>query len=117
MAATTRFMIRFAQGPPQEREQGNVRLLTDQLPSTLVAGAGSPEAHGGTLFRKQSVSAVRHRLLGQVCIVTPPTASATLLIALSSLILLGVAVYTVEVPQLTRSIVVLIPAGGLLKVI
>lgn len=110
-------MIRFAQGPPQECEQGNVRLLTDQLPSTLVAGPGSPEVHGGTVFRKQSVSAARHRLLGQVCIVTPPTASATLLIALSSLILLGVAVYTVEVPQRTRAIGVLMPAGGLLKVI
>jgi membrane fusion protein len=47
----------------------------------------------------------------------PPTASATLLVALSSLILLGVVVYTVEVPQRTRSIGLLMPAGGLLKVI
>jgi len=92
-------------------------LLTDQRPRTLVAGAGSPDVHGGTLLRKESVSAARHRLLGQVCIVTPPTAGATLLLALSSLILLGVVVYIVEVPQRTRAIGVLMPAGGLLKVI
>jgi len=36
---------------------------------------------------------------------------------LSSLILLGVVVYIVEVPQRTRAIGVLMPAGGLLKVI
>ena len=83
----------------------------------LVAGADSPEVHSGTLLRKQSVSAARHRLLGRVCIVTPPTAGATLLVALSSLILLGVVVYTVEVPQRTRAIGVLMPAGGLLRVI
>ncbi|MEE8538740.1 MAG: HlyD family efflux transporter periplasmic adaptor subunit [Woeseiaceae bacterium] len=92
-------------------------MLTDQRPRTLVAGADSPEVHSGTLLRKQSVSAARHRLLGRVCILTPPTAGATLLVALSSLILLGVVVYTVEVPQRTRAIGVLMPAGGLLKVI
>ena len=91
--------------------------MTDQRPRTLVAGEGSPDVHSGTLLRKQSVSAARHRLLGRVCILTPPTASATLLVALSSLILLGVVVYTVEVPQRTRAIGVLMPAGGLLKVI
>lgn len=92
-------------------------MLTDQRPRTLVAGADSPEVHSGTLLRKQSVSAARHRLLGRVCILTPPTAGVTLLVALSSLILLGVVVYTVEVPQRTRAIGVLMPAGGLLKVI
>jgi len=91
--------------------------LTDQRPRTLVADAGSPDVRGGTLLRNQAVSAARHRLLGQVCMVTPPTASATLFLALSSLILLGVVVYTVEVPQRTRSVGVLMPAGGLLKVI
>ncbi len=92
-------------------------MLTDQRPRMLVAGADSSDVHSGTLLRKQSVSAARHRLLGRVCILTPPTASATLLVALSSLILLGVVVYTVEVPQRTRAIGVLMPAGGLLKVI
>ena len=72
---------------------------------------------GEALFRSRCVSASRHRLLGQVCIVTPPTTTATLLIAALSLILLGAATYFVEVPQRTRAIGVLMPAGGLLKVI
>ncbi len=75
------------------------------------------EAQGGTLFRKRSVSAARHRLLGQVCIATPPSTSTTLLVALLSLILLAAVVYAVEVPQRTRAIGVLMPVGGLLKVI
>ncbi len=72
---------------------------------------------GEALFRSRCVSASRHRLLGQVCIVTPPTTTATLLIAVLSLILLGAATYFVEVPQRTRAIGVLMPVGGLLKVI
>ena len=75
------------------------------------------EAQDVTLFRKRSVSAVRRRLLGQVCICTPPGTGATLLVALLSVIMLGLVVYAVEVPQRTRAIGVLMPAGGLLKVI
>ncbi len=72
---------------------------------------------GMALFRSRCVSASRGRLLGQVCVVTPPTTTATLLIAMLSLTLLGAATYIVEVPQRTRAIGVLMPAGGLLKVI
>jgi len=72
---------------------------------------------GKALFRSRCVSTSRRRLLGQVCIVTPPTTAATLFIALFSLILLGAATYFVEVPQRTRAVGVLMPAGGLLKVI
>ncbi len=72
---------------------------------------------GKALFRSRCVSTSRRRLLGQVCIATPPTTTATLLIALFSLILLGAAAYFVEVPQRTRAVGVLMPAGGLLKVI
>ena len=69
------------------------------------------------LFRTRCVSESRRRLLGQVCIVTPPATVTILLVALLSLILLGVAAYIVEVPQRTRAIGVLMPAGGLLKVV
>ncbi|MFQ6006358.1 MAG: hypothetical protein ACE5OQ_12735, partial [Woeseia sp.] len=69
------------------------------------------------LFRKQSVRAARHRLLGSVCIATPPTARATVLVALSALGLLGGVVYAIEVPQRTRATGVLMPAGGLLRVV
>ncbi len=72
---------------------------------------------GMALFRSRCVSASRGRLLGQVCVVTPPTTTATLLIAILSLTLLGAATYIVEVPQRTRAIGVLMPSGGLLKVI
>ncbi len=72
---------------------------------------------GKALFRSRCVSTSRRRLLGQVCIATPPTTTVTLLIALFSLILLGAAAYFVEVPQRTRAVGVLMPAGGLLKVI
>ena len=72
---------------------------------------------GKALFRSRCVTASRRQLLGQVCIVTPPTTTATLLIAMLSLTLLGAATYFVEVPQRTRAIGVLMPAGGLLKVI
>jgi membrane fusion protein len=75
------------------------------------------EAQDVTLFRKRSVSAARRRLLGQVCIATPPSTGATLLIALLSMMMLGIAVYAVEVPQRTRAVGVLMPAGGLLDVI
>lgn len=70
-----------------------------------------------TLFRRQSVPAAHHRLLGSVCIATPPTARATLLVALTSLGLLGGVVYAIEVPQRTRATGVLMPAGGLLRVV
>lgn len=75
------------------------------------------EAQDVTLFRRRSVSAARRRLLGQVCIATPPGTGATLLVALFSLIMLGVTAYGVEVPQRTRAVGVLMPAGGLLNVI
>ena len=69
------------------------------------------------LFRKRCISASRRKLLGQVCVVTPPATATTLLLALLSLVLLAAAAYIVEVPQRTRAIGVLMPAGGLLKVI
>ncbi len=72
---------------------------------------------GAALFRRRCVLASRRRLLGQVCIVTPPAMATTLLVALLSLIMLGAAAYFVEVPQRTRAIGVLMPAGGLLKVV
>jgi membrane fusion protein len=75
------------------------------------------KASEGTLFRKQSASAARHRLFGDVCLSTPPTTAVTLLFALISVALLGAVVYAVEVPQRTRAIGVLMPAGGLLQVI
>ena len=59
---------------------------------------------GKALFRSRCVSASRRQLLGQVCIVTPPTTTATLLIAMLSLTLLGAVTYFVEVPQRTRAI-------------
>lgn len=69
------------------------------------------------LFRKRCISASRRNLLGQVCVVTPPATVTTLVLALFSLVLLAAAAYIVEVPQRTRAIGVLMPAGGLLKVI
>jgi membrane fusion protein len=75
------------------------------------------EDQDATLFRRRSVSAARHRLLGQVCISTPPSTGAALLIALISMIILAVVVFAVEVPQQTRAVGVLMPAGGLLNVI
>ncbi len=72
---------------------------------------------GAALFRRRCVLASRRRLLGQVCIVTPPAMATSLLVALLSLIMLGAAAYFVEVPQRTRAIGVLMPAGGLLKVV
>ena len=72
---------------------------------------------GRTLFRSRCVSASRRQLLGQVCVITPPTMPITLATALLSLLLLGAAAYFVEVPQRTRAIGVLMPAGGLLKVV
>ncbi|MFQ5983524.1 MAG: HlyD family secretion protein, partial [Woeseiaceae bacterium] len=70
-----------------------------------------------TLFRTRPMSSARHRLLGRVCVATPPSARATLLVALFSLVLLGGVVYAIEVPQRTRAIGVLMPAEGLLRVI
>ena len=69
------------------------------------------------LFRTRCISASRRNLLGQVCVVTPPATATTLVLSLLSLVLLAAAAYIVEVPQRTRAIGVLMPAGGLLKVI
>ncbi len=75
------------------------------------------EAQDVTLFRKRSVSAARQRLLGPVCIVTPPCTGAVLLLASIFLALLTLAVYTIEVPQRTHAVGVLMPSAGLLKII
>jgi len=75
-----------------------------------------PEAQDVTLFRKRSVSAARLRLLGEVCVATPPSTAAVLGFGLLSLILLAAAVCAVEVPQRTRAVGVLMPSGGLIKV-
>ena len=83
------------------------------MEGSIVEGSES----GTALFRERCVSASQRRLLGQVCIATPPSTSTTLIVALLSLILLGAATYFVEVPQRTRAIGVLMPAGGLLKVV
>lgn len=75
------------------------------------------EAQDVTLFRKRSVSAARQRLLGQVCVVTPPCTGAVLLLASLFLALLALAVYAIEVPQRTHAVGVLMPSAGLLKII
>lgn len=69
-----------------------------------------------TLFRTRPAAAAQ-RLFGQVCIATPPSTAATLLIALLALVMLGAAIYTVEIPQRTRAIGVLMPSDGLLKIV
>ncbi len=84
---------------------------------TRIVDGKMSEDQDATLFRRRSVSAARHRLLGQVCISTPPSTGAALLIALISMIILAVVVFAVEVPQQTRAVGVLMPAGGLLNVI
>lgn len=89
---------------------------TTNAPTGIVEQEMS-EAQEATLFRKRSVSTSQRRLLGEVCIVTPPTAGTTLFLAMTSLIMLGAAVYVIEVPQRTRAVGVLMPAGGLLNVI
>jgi membrane fusion protein len=69
------------------------------------------------LFRRRSISAAQHRLFGQACVATPPSAGATLAIALLSVTLVGIAAYVVEVPQRTRAVGVLMPSDGLLNIV
>jgi membrane fusion protein len=75
------------------------------------------EAQDVALFRGRPVSAARQRLFGQICIATPPVSGATLLAALLSVGMLAAAVFVVEVPQRTPAVGVLMPVGGLLRIV
>lgn len=96
-----------------------IRFVRASSAGTRTMDGSSIEESGSVaaLFRKRCVQASRRNLLGQVCVVTPPATATTLMLALLSIVLLAAAAYIVEVPQRTRAIGVLMPAGGLLKVI
>jgi membrane fusion protein len=83
--------------------------LTDQQESLPAERLG--------LFRKRAVSEAPRRLFGPVCVATPPATAGVLLLALLAVIMLAAVTYAVEVPERARAVGVLMPAGGLLRVV
>jgi len=78
-----------------------------------AAGRKSRQA----LFRQAAVTAVGHRLFGEVSIVVPPSSRAAILIALLSTAALVATTWIVEVPQRSHAVGVLMPAGGFVDVV
>jgi len=69
------------------------------------------------LFRQPALRAVGHRLFGEVAIVVPPSGRTALFIAALSVAALAAAICIVEVPQRSRAVGVLMPAGGFVDVV
>lgn len=63
------------------------------------------------------MSQAPRRLFGPVCVATPPATAGMLCLAFVAVAMLAAVVYAVEVPERTRAVGVLMPAGGLLKVV
>ena len=72
---------------------------------------------GQSLFRKAAANAVAQRLFGGVAITVPPSGLAGLLISMVALGGLIAVSCIVEVPQRSRAVGVLMPAGGMLDVV
>lgn len=69
------------------------------------------------LFRHAAVKAVAQRLFGSVAVVVPPSGRVGLLVAAVALAGLIVVGGIVEVPQRSRAVGVLMPAGGMLDAV
>lgn len=70
-----------------------------------------------TLFRESAIRSAGHRLFGSVTVIVPPSAKVALAAAVLSMLLLGVAAWTVEVPQRVRAVGVLMPPAGVLDIV
>ncbi len=68
------------------------------------------------LFRRQAAVSLRRRWFGPVQILTPPSALAAVGVAAAAVALLALAVVTIEIPDRVRTVGVLVPSDGLLKV-
>ena len=68
------------------------------------------------LFRERALMSVRQRWFGPVQVVTPPSATAMVFVAASAVTMLLIAVMIVEIPDRIRTVGVLLPVDGLLKV-
>lgn len=69
------------------------------------------------LMRPRALAARREPLHGPVMVAMPPGALAAALVAISTLVLLGLAAWLVEVPQRTRAVGVLMPPDGFVRVV
>lgn len=77
----------------------------------------SKRKSGQLLFRQAAVKAVGHRLFGGVSIAVPPSARTALAISVLAVAALIAVTCLVEIPQRSRAIGVLMPAGGLFDVV
>ena len=68
------------------------------------------------LFRERALASARQRWFGPVTVVTPPTMHLAVSVACLVTALLGTAVASIQIPDRVRTIGVLMPADGLLKV-
>lgn len=69
------------------------------------------------LIRAPALAARREPLHGSVTVSMPPGARAAASLALSSMLLLALAAWLVEVPQRVRAVGVLMPPGGFVRVV
>ncbi len=69
-----------------------------------------------SLFRRSAVRAVEQRWFSTVLVVTPPSTTPTVIMALLATACLFLATVVIEVPERIRVPGVLLPDGGLLKV-
>ena len=70
-----------------------------------------------SLFRESAVHASGYRLFGEVSVAVPPSAGFAVLFGALIVGVLVVAVSIVEIPQRSRAVGVLMPAGGLIDVV
>jgi membrane fusion protein len=68
------------------------------------------------LFREQASTALQRRWFGPVQVLTPPSARVMVFVAAAAVAMLLVAATIVEIPDRIRTVGVLLPVDGLLKV-
>lgn len=86
---------------------------SQRLSHTKTPNPRCPET---PLFRRQAVASLRRRWFGQVQLLVPPSAWAVAGFAAAAVALLSAAVVIIEIPDRVRTVGVLVPADGLLKV-
>jgi membrane fusion protein len=92
--------------------------MSTQEPIRLSLASGQrtlPEVE--PLFRPQATQAAREALHGEVTLAMPPSAPVAAALSLVALVMLGGALFIVEVPQRTRVVGVLMPPDGFMKIV
>ena len=91
-------------------------LTMSDRQSQSPISAPPPKRDRSPLFRERAAASLQQRWFGPVQVLTPPSARAMVFVAAAAVTMLLIAAMIVEIPDRIRTVGVLLPVDGLLKV-